>query len=73
MRYCVPIYHACQLLCEMYAKSVQEAWYVLCAEHTVLLTTVQFNEEVWNKLWAIIKECYDTTTPTRTQRINKER
>ena len=39
----------------------------------MLLTTVQFNEEVWNKLWEIIKESYDTTTPTRPQRINKER
>ena len=73
MRYCVPIYHACQLLCEMYANFVQEAWYILCAEYTVLLTTVQFYEEVWNKLWEIIKESFDTTTPTRPQRINKER
>ena len=69
----MPIYHACQLLCAMCAKSVQEAWYIVCSEHRVLLTTVQFNEEVWNNLWTIIKECYDTTTPTRPQRINRER
>ena len=46
MRYSVPIYHACQLLCGMYAKSVQEAWYIVCSEHTMLLSTVQFQEEV---------------------------
>ena len=46
MRYSVPIYHACQLLCEMYAKSVQETWYIVCSEHTMLLSTVQFQEEV---------------------------
>ena len=50
-RYSVTIYHACQLLCEMYAKSVQEAWYIVCSEHTVLLSKVQFQEEVWNDLW----------------------
>ena len=73
MRYSVPIYHACQLLCEMYAKSVKEAWYILCAENSVLLTTVQFSDEVWDELWNIIKETYDTNNPIRPQRRNKQR
>ena len=57
----------------MYAKSVQEAWYIVCSEHTVLLSTVQFKVEVWKDLWQIIREGYDTSIPTRPQKINKER
>ena len=72
MHYAIPAYHACQLLCEMYAKNAREAWYVVCSQKTVLLTTVQFDEEVWNKLFNIIKECYDVINPARPQQINKE-
>ena len=38
----------------------------------MLLSTVQFKEEVWNNLWQIIRECHDTSIPTRPQKINKE-
>ena len=72
-KYLVPIYHACQLLCEMYVKPVQEAWYIICSEHTVLLTTVQFNDKIWSNLWTIIKEGYYTTTSTRPLKVDKER
>ena len=57
MCYAIPVYHAYQLLCEMYAKNAREAWYVVCSQKTALLTKAQFDEEVWNNLFSIIKEC----------------
>ena len=72
MHYAIPVYHACQLLCEMYAKNARETWYFVCSQKTVLLTTVQFDEEVWNNLFSIIEKCNDVISPARPQRINNE-
>lgn len=72
IRYHIPIYHACQLLCEMYAKKVSEAWYVVYSPKSTVLITLQFNGNIWNQLWKIIREIFDVEKPVRPDRLNHE-
>ena len=40
----------------MHVNKVQEAWYILCTERTVILITPNYNENIWDELWGIIKD-----------------
>ena len=68
-RYQIPIYNACQLLCEMHVNKVGEAWYVVCSERTVILITLNYNVNIWNELWRIIKEKFDVQCYVRPKNI----
>ena len=72
-RYHIPIYHATQMLLEMHAKLANEGWYVVVTERTVILLTLKFNKETYDKLWEIISEEFDVENPNRPKKLNKER
>ena len=72
-RYQIPWYHGCQLLCEMFAKQVGEAWYVLVGRRSVILFTLQFQTQIWVTVWNDIKSRYDTFDPKRPKFLNPER
>ena len=72
-RYHIPIYHATQMLLEMHAKLANEGWYVVVTEKTVILVTLKFNKETYDKLWEIISQEFDVEIPNRPKKLNKER
>ena len=72
-RYHIPWYHGCQLLCEMFAKKVQEAWYILVGRRSVIVFTLQFGKEMWEKIWKEIKDRFDTFDPKRPTFLNPKR
>ena len=72
-RYHIPIYHATQMLLEMHAKLANEGWYVVVTERKVILLTLKFNKETYDKLWEIISEQFDVENPNRPKKLNKER
>ena len=72
-RYHIPIYHATQMLLEMYVKLANEGLYVVITERTVILLTLKFNKETYDKLWQIISEEFDVENPNRLKKLNKER
>ena len=53
----------------MHVNQALEAWYVLCSERTCILITLKYNEQIWNKLWAIIQSCFDKLTPCRPKSV----
>ena len=71
--YHIPIYHATQMLLEMHAKLGNEGWYVVVTEKTVILISLKFHQETYDKLWEIISEEFDVENPNRPKKINKER
>ena len=62
-RYHIPIYHGTQMLLEMHAKLANEGWYVVITERTVILLTLKYNKETYDKSWKIISEEFDVEIP----------
>ena len=61
------------MLLEMHAKLANKGWYVVVMEITVILITLKFDKETYDKLWQIISEDFDVEHPNRPNYLNKKR
>ena len=53
----------------MHVNKVREAGYVVCLERTVILITLNYNVNIWNEIWRIIKEKFDVQCSVRPKNI----
>lgn len=63
IHYDIPIYYSCQLLAGMKVKNAKQCWYVSYSKQSTTLLSLRYSDEVWAKVWSLIKELFDTYRP----------